>query len=96
MEEKEKDLLEKSVEELTLLLLYLTSWKEEVMKGSKIIRSWKGYKFEVLNNLEEASLISQSKKAKSVYLTEEGHKKARKLFKKYLDLETTPSIDIKK
>jgi len=87
---EEKDLLEKSVEELTLLLLYLTSWEEEIMKGSKIIRSWKGYRFEVLNDLEEAGLISQSKKAKSVYLTEEGHKKAKELFKKYLDLETNP------
>jgi len=87
---EEKDLLEKSVEELTLLLLYLTSWEEEVMNGSKIIRSWKGYRFEVLNDLEEEGLISQSKKAKSVYLTEEGHKKAKELFKKYLDLETNP------
>ena len=88
MDEKEKDLLEKSIEELTLLLLYLTSWEEEVMKGSKLIRSWKGYRFEVLNVLEGKSLISQSKKAKSVYLTDEGHNKAKELFKKYLNLES--------
>jgi len=90
MDEKEKDLLEKSIEELTLLLLYLTGWEEDTLKGSKFIRSWKGYGFEVLNALEGKSLISQSKKAKSVYLTDEGHNRARELFKKYLDLENNP------
>jgi Mn-dependent DtxR family transcriptional regulator len=90
MDKKEEELLEKSVEELTLLLLYLTGWEEEVLKGSKIIRSWKGYSFEVLNALEEKGLISQSKKAKSVYLTGDGHKKAKELFQKYLDLENNP------
>jgi Mn-dependent DtxR family transcriptional regulator len=90
MDKKEEELLEKSVEELTLLLLYLTGWEEEVLKGSKIIRSWKGYSFEVLNALEEKGLISQSKKAKSAYLTDEGHNKARKLFEKYLDLDENP------
>jgi len=87
---EEKDLLEKSVEELTLLLLYLTSWEEEGSEDSKILRSWKGYRFEVLNTMEEESLISQSKKTKSVYLTDEGHKKAKELFRKYFDLETNP------
>ena len=90
MEEKEEELLEKSIEELTLLLLYLTGWEEEVLKGSKIIRSWKGYRFEVLDALEDKGLISQSKKAKSAYLTNEGHKKARELFKKHLDLDKNP------
>jgi hypothetical protein len=90
MKEKEEELLEKSIEEITLLLIYLTGWEEEILKGSKNIRSWKGYKFEVLNDLEDKGLISQSKRAKSVYLTGEGHKKAKKLFKKYLDLEDNP------
>ena len=35
-------------------------------------RSWKGYPFEVLDELNEEGYIDGSKHAKSVYLTEEG------------------------
>jgi hypothetical protein len=59
---------------LTLLLLYLTSWKE-----NEVLRSWKGYDFDVLNKLEEDGIIGQSKTAKSVYFTEKGIDAAKKL-----------------
>jgi hypothetical protein len=62
------------ISKLTLLLLYLTSWKE-----GEAQRAWKGYDFDVLNKLEEDGFIAQSKTAKSVYLTEEGIKAAKKL-----------------
>lgn len=62
------------ISKLTLLLLYLTSWPEK-----EVQRSWKGYDFDVLNQLEEDGLIAQSKTAKSVYLTEEGIEAAKKL-----------------
>lgn len=65
---------QEQISKLTLLLLYLTSWQEE-----QVQRSWKGYDFDVLNRLEEEGLIAQSKTAKSVYLTEEGIKTAKKL-----------------
>ena len=65
---------QEQISKLTLLLLYLTSWKEEEAQ-----RSWKGYDFDTLNKLQEDGLIAQSKTAKSVYLTEEGIDAAKKL-----------------
>lgn len=73
------------VKELTLLLLYLTSWEEDGVLSEKVKRSWKGYPFEILDELNEEELIYGSKRAKSVYFTEEGIKKAEELKKKYLD-----------
>jgi hypothetical protein len=71
------------IKELTLLLLYLTSWQEDA--GMAMVqRSWKGYLFEVLNELTENGYIDGSTRAKSVYLTEEGIKKAEELMKKYI------------
>lgn len=74
-----------AIEDLTLLLLYLTSWEEQVVPSlPPIHRAWKGFRFEVLDTLEEKGLISQSQRAKSVILTEEGVRKARKLQANYL------------
>ena len=56
---------------LTLLLIYLTGWDEKDLV-SNMRRAWKGYDFDTLDKLEEDGLISQSKTAKSVYLTEKG------------------------
>lgn len=78
----EKD-IQKQIKELTLLLLWLTSWKEEEF-GIKVQRSWKGYDFDILNELREEELIGGSYKAKSVFLTEKGIEEAKKLEKKYL------------
>jgi Mn-dependent DtxR family transcriptional regulator len=74
------------LEELTLMLLYLTSWQENAA-GKKISLSWKGYPFDVLDKLTEEGYISGTKKAKSVYISEEGLKAAEKLLKKYAILK---------
>ena len=79
------DLQDDYIEELVLLLIYLTSWKEDSF-GQEVIRSWKGYPFDILDILTEKDLISGSKKAKSIYLTESGLKKAREIEKKYLGI----------
>ena len=63
---------------LTLLLIYLTGWDEKDLV-SNMRRAWKGYDFDTLDELEEDGLISQSKTAKSVYLTEKGLNAARML-----------------
>ncbi|KXA94393.1 hypothetical protein AKJ65_04535 [candidate division MSBL1 archaeon SCGC-AAA259E19] len=71
---------EKEIENLTLLLIYLTSWDENPKKryGDRpIIRAWKGYNFAVLDRLQEKGLITFTRGAKSVYLTENGVKRAR-------------------
>jgi hypothetical protein len=72
------------IEELTLLLLYLTSWEEKVLTDFTIRRAWKGFRFEALDALEEAGCLNQTRRAKSVTLTEEGIEQARRLAAKYL------------
>jgi hypothetical protein len=71
------------LEELTLLVLYLSSWEEQVASGLTIRRAWKGYLFEVLNELEEKGYVSQSRRAKSLTLTEEGVRRAQELEARY-------------
>ena len=78
--------MDEIIKELTLLLIYLTSWQEDV-GFTKVQRSWKGYPFEVLDELNEEGYISGSKHAKSVYLTEEGLSKAKDLMEKYIRKE---------
>lgn len=73
--------MNKTIKELTLLLIYLTSWQEDI-SFAKVHRSWKGYTFEVLDELKEEGYISGRKSAKSVYMTEEGLNKAKELIKK--------------
>jgi DNA-binding PadR family transcriptional regulator len=72
------------IDELTLLLLYLTSWEEQVFGDVTIYRAWKGFRFEALDALEEAGYIDQSRRAKSVTLTAAGIEHARALATKYL------------
>jgi len=75
--------MDKTIKELTLLLIYLTSWQEDAGL-TKVQKSWKGYPFEVLDKLNEEKYIEGSKYAKSVYLTEEGLSKVKELMKKYI------------
>ena len=77
---------EQAIENLTLLLIALTSWKEKI-SGIDITRAWKGYDFNILDGLTEKGYISGSKKSKSIILTDEGMKKAGELIKKYLKQE---------
>lgn len=74
--------MEEKLKELTLLLLYLTSWKEDELPV-EMRRSWKGYPFDVLNELSDEDFIRGSIRSKSVYLTEAGIKEAKALMKKY-------------
>lgn len=75
-------LMNKQIDELTLLLLYLTSFNDDYGLGVAK-RSWKSYPYESLNELSESELIRDSKRSKSVYLTDQGIEKARELMKKY-------------
>lgn len=74
--------MEKEIEELTLLLLYLTSWKEEDIPEA-MRRSWKGYSFDALDQLTDRDYLRGGKKSKSVYLTEAGIEEAKQLMEKY-------------
>jgi len=67
------------VDEMTLALMFLTSFSEH-----SITRSWKGYDWDTMGRLHAAGLIQDPVgKAKSVVLTEEGEKRSRELFQKY-------------
>jgi len=75
--------MDEQIKELTLLLLYLTSWTEKEL-GADYQRAWKGYDFNVLNKLKDERLIGGSSyKSKSIYLTEDGIGKATELMEKY-------------
>lgn len=74
------------IEDLALLLLHESSWDENPKKkyGEKpILRSWKNIRFEILDSLSERGLISDSKRCKSVCLTEDGVRKAEEIKKKF-------------
>lgn len=75
--------IEDKIKELTMLLLYLTSWEEDDGFGVAT-RSWKGYPFEALNELTDVDLIRGSRRSKSVYLTKAGINEAEALMVKYL------------
>jgi hypothetical protein len=74
-----------SEQELTLMLLYLNSWKERVPgMEEKITRCWKGYNFDDLNELAKDGYIdSCSHNSKSVTFHEEGLKEAERLLAEY-------------
>ncbi|MGG0174808.1 DUF6429 family protein [Gottfriedia acidiceleris] len=75
--------MQELIDELTLLLLYLTAFEENTVLGETSLRSWKGYPFDTLNKLSNNNLIFFSNRAKSVYLTEDGIELANKLLQKY-------------
>ena len=72
------------LEDLTLLLIYLTSWTEKMSLGVHVQRAWKGYDFDTLDALMEKGYIYGSKRAKSVYFPEEGVDRVRNLEKRIL------------
>ena len=85
--------MEKNIEELTLLLMYLTSWEEESLyydennnlNKDALKNTWKGYSFEAINKLTDRGYLFPSKyKNKSITLTKEGEKLAKELVEKYL------------
>jgi hypothetical protein len=71
------------VDEITLALLWLTTFKDPVGK-----RAWKGQDWDTMERLHTKGYISDPKsKAKSVLLSEEGERRSRELFVKHFALE---------
>jgi hypothetical protein len=85
----------KIVKELTLVLIYLTGWEENGPRrpfgmkkegpGDERFKAWKGYRFEVLKELEDQDLIYQIPGGKSLYLYQKGKQKALESIKKYIE-----------
>lgn len=76
-----------AMEELTMMLLYLSRFTEtDRFSDENDLYAWKGYNFDVLNKLDDEDYIRQGSRpsrTKSVYITEEGVKKAKELMEKY-------------
>ena len=71
------------VDEITLALLLLTSFKDPVG-----VRAWKGQDWETMERLHAKGFISDPRsKAKSVVLSEEGEKRSKELFAKHFSLK---------
>jgi len=71
------------VDETTLALLWLTSFKDPVG-----VRAWKGQNWETMERLHAEGYISDPKSnAKSVVLSDEGEKRSRELFAKHFALK---------
>ena len=70
------------LEELVLVLLYKFSWREKVAPDFSVIRSWKGYSFDILDSLVKEGYVSSSHRAKSMIITEKGLKRANELKEK--------------
>jgi uncharacterized protein DUF6429 len=67
------------VDEMTLALLWLTSFKEH---GGR--RAWKGHDWDTMDRLYSKGYISDPKsKAKSVMTSEDGERLSKELFTKY-------------
>jgi hypothetical protein len=71
------------VDEITLALLWLTSFKDPVG-----VRAWKGQDWDTMERLHAKGFISDPKsKAKSVVLSDEGERYSRELFAKHFGLK---------
>jgi hypothetical protein len=79
VQEDEMEIDNKKVDEITLALLYLTTFKDK--HGP---RAWKSHSWDVLDRLYESGYIRDpATKAKSVMLTEEGAERSKVLFEKH-------------
>ena len=83
------------IRELTLMLMYLTSWEEHDTPGLRAVkkkelgqyplvrRCWKGYDFHLLHERAEGGLIYDSGRAQPAQITPEGEAEAQRLLEQY-------------
>jgi hypothetical protein len=74
--------------DLALALMYLSSWTE---RDGDARRFWKGFDFALLNQLADEELISDSRGAKSAYLTDEGVGRAKQLLRHFAGSYSAPA-----
>lgn len=73
---------EKLIHDMILMLIYLTSWKEDAHVGT-VMRFWKGYDRNTVDALCDEGLIDASHRARPVYLTDQGEERAKQLVASY-------------
>lgn len=83
-----------AIKDLTLMLMYLTSWEENLAPDLRkmpdrpgfrfqIRRTWKGYDFDVLDELTDEGLVNAGGRSKSASFTDKGEAKAWELLREY-------------
>ena len=83
-----------AIKDLTLMLMYLTSWEENLVPElhekpdrlgfrPQIRRTWKGYDFGILNELTDEGVVNARNRSKSASFTDEGAAKALELLMQY-------------
>ena len=83
-----------TIKDLTLMLMYLTSWEESLVPGirrkpdragiyPKARICWKGYDFSILNELTDEGLVNAGGRSKSASFTNNGETKALELLRQY-------------
>jgi hypothetical protein len=74
-----------AMEELSMMLIYLSHFTErDRFANSDDKYAWKGYDFDILNQLDNKDYIRQgSHRSKSMYITKKGEAKAKELMQKY-------------
>jgi hypothetical protein len=76
-----------AMRELTVMLIYLSRFSQgEKFDEATDFYAWKGYNFDILNELSDADYIRQGShpsRSKSVYITESGMEQAQKLLARY-------------
>lgn len=77
----------KAIEELSLMLMYLTRTQDQNEYCKYRELSWKGYDFQMLGALEEDQMIIQPRSRRGydqyLYLTEQGRDRAQALLEEY-------------
>lgn len=94
------DTQKSKIRDLTLMLMYLTSWEErdtpdlravkkkDMVKYPLIRRCWKGYDFGLLNELAKEGLVNAGGRSCPALITPKGENEALKLLKQYgIELE---------
>lgn len=75
---------EKAMKELTMILMYLSRFRDNDDFPSDLDMAWKGYNFDIINKLDEEKYIRKgSYRSKSVVITENGARLAQNLLDKY-------------
>lgn len=83
---------DKQIDELTLMLLYLTSWQEYPTEGlrrkpirtaEKIRLTWTGHDRDALTRLDGAGLLLYDRGRAPIQITKEGEAQARCLLQRY-------------
>ena len=84
--------MDKTIDELTLMLLYLTSWQEYPTEGirhkpirtsEKLRLTWKGHDRNALSRLDAAGLVLNDRGKVPIRITQDGEARARDLLRQY-------------